>query len=463
MTITVSKLNEYEKGKTYAMSVLYVNTYQEKYINVLDTKTGRCFKVEVLADPVESLKKLKDKIVTLVCTEVTSTGPEFELDAKYFEKPETAKKGSKLPFTEGLKVEFKTSLLFSAVNSQLSNDQPFEIVKQIAAFMNSEGGDLYLGVNDQGYVTGIERDLSHLEELHMFVNNKTDAKWSYGNTTDGFKRKVTAAVNFYLGEAAHMLLGAFEEIVDEASGLTYVKIPVRPSERDVVYLGPAEEVFIRSEATVQSIFGRQRDQYLKARFFQRGEKTLKEALAQYKAENERLSKENEKHKVALEDALKKAGGDVGVISVYGQHVKMEPSSCYPLDDKFLAGLSKPAGFVYKMGDVFKPVKTWGEFYEEMLELCASKDPEKFAELPDVEDFKPKHKCKSTKPNFVRKADKVHFTKNSKGSKWLGANRDVRANITGVCKTSFTDSKKLPLRVLAHFGIPAADIRVYKGE
>lgn len=463
MEITVSPLIAYEKGKKYEMYVLFVHAKDGAYINVRDARNGRAFRVEVLAPTSVPLSRLKDRNVSLVCTEVTAAGPEFELDAKYFECREEPKKGSKLPLKEGLKVEFKTSLLFSAVNSQLSNDQPFEIAKQIAAFMNTEGGDLYMGVNDQGYVTGVERDLPYLEKLPIVVGESTDAAWSYGPTTDGFKRKLMTAVRCYLGESVQSCLGAFEEIVDEPSGLTYIRIPVKPSEQDVVYIGREDHVFVRLEASVQSLFGRQRDQYLKSRFYMRGERSLSTALESFRSERNQLAKEIAQQAAAISKVLKKSNGDDGVVSVSGRRVKMESDACFPLDEKFLSGLNKPAGFVYKLGEVFTPVKTWGEFYTEMLALCAAKDPEKFDSLPDVEEFKPKRRCRSTKPNFVRKSDNVRFTKNAIGSRWLGRNRDIRANLTGVCKTSFTDPAKLPLRVLAYFGIPVAAIRVYKGS
>lgn len=62
-------------------------------------------------------------------------------------------------------MEFKTSFVYPANN----NMQPDEIAQEknvfrgICAFLNSTtGGTLYLGVNDQGYVVGIEDDMKYL-------------------------------------------------------------------------------------------------------------------------------------------------------------------------------------------------------------------------------------------------------------------------------------------------------------
>lgn len=62
-------------------------------------------------------------------------------------------------------MEFKTSFVYPSNN----NMQPDEIAQEknvfrgVCAFLNSTtGGTLYLGVNDQGYVVGIDNDMKHL-------------------------------------------------------------------------------------------------------------------------------------------------------------------------------------------------------------------------------------------------------------------------------------------------------------
>jgi len=469
MTITVSSLGSYEKGKKYLMNVLFVDPKNAAFINVLDFKTGRSFKVEVLTPTAEPLMELKDKQVVLVCMEVTPAGPEFELDAKYFTKAMKPKRGSRLTVKEGKTVEFKRSLLFSPVNSQLSNDQPFEIAKQIAAFMNTEGGDLYVGVDDEGYVTGIEGDLPHLEELKIVVGSQTDEKWSYGHSPDGFKRKLTSAIVFYLGAAAQGLVDAFEEFIDEASGLTYYKIHVNPSEDDIVYIGRADDVYMRAEASVICLCGRQRDQYIKRRFVLRGEKSATEALAEFKKENESLEKKVAQKEKELAAAIAKGSEKAleQVVSINGMKYQVEKDTCLPLDEKFLVAMEKPFGLVYKAGagssQRFMPCgakKTWQALYEQLLNLCSELDPAKFAALPDNEDFEPKRHCAKTKPNFVRRKDRVRL---QSGSGYLGKDGDIRANLQCASKTAFLNETSLPRRLMAHFGIEVKDIRIWNGK
>ncbi len=468
MTITVNKL--YEKGKHYEMSVLFAHPGTDNdptaYINVQETcGGGKPFKVEIEGKTAKPLKTLNGKIVDLVCTEVTEKGPEFALAEKYFVLPDKAKavKGRNIGKKEGLTVEFKSSLVYKAETSQPDSDQPFEIAKQIAAFMNTNGGDLYMGVDDNGYVVGIEHDLPQLGMARLVMGEKTDVEWNYAANSDGYKRKLTNAIRFYIGDAAPALMDEIEELVDDETGLTYLRVHVRPSD-EIMYLGRDESIVYRADASVVFLKGRQRDQYVKARFFLRGEKSAAEAIAEFKTKNDELQKELKKKNEALEKALSEGESTAsGCISVIGKPVKVAKDSALPLDPKFLEAVDKPAGLVYKIEDPaacrLLPVKSWMEFYEALLRICAEVNPSEFAKLPDIKEFQPQRKGTKTKPNFARRNDRVRF-KSATG--YLGPKNDIRANLAGVSKMSFVDQKRLPCRVMAHFGIQPADIRVWAG-
>lgn len=63
-------------------------------------------------------------------------------------------------------LEFKTSIVFPPNNSMQPDEytQNMNVMKGICAFLNSTiGGTLYLGVNDQGYVVGLEMDMQQLK------------------------------------------------------------------------------------------------------------------------------------------------------------------------------------------------------------------------------------------------------------------------------------------------------------
>lgn len=69
---------------------------------------------------------------------------------------------------EDFHTEFKTSIVYPP-NAMVPNlaGQMHNILRVICGFLNAEGGKLYIGVNDQGYETGIEEDL----KFHQFNHN----------------------------------------------------------------------------------------------------------------------------------------------------------------------------------------------------------------------------------------------------------------------------------------------------
>lgn len=69
-----------------------------------------------------------------------------------------------IPLKETLTVEFKSDL------AKLANSEFFEAV---VAFANTEGGDLYVGVEDDGTITGVHQDHLNPTTLSAFIANNT--------------------------------------------------------------------------------------------------------------------------------------------------------------------------------------------------------------------------------------------------------------------------------------------------
>ena len=80
-------------------------------------------------------------------------------------------------------IEFKSSYRRDVRNQQLNDALKFQIIKTIAAFLNSEGGKLYVGVADDGTILGIENDINlfqkWLDGLLLDIDNLTK---TYFNT-----------------------------------------------------------------------------------------------------------------------------------------------------------------------------------------------------------------------------------------------------------------------------------------
>ena len=135
---------------------------------------------------------------------------------------------------EDQKTEFKSSLVFcpgaadKPIGEQIDS-QVLTIVKTIAAFMNADGGKLYIGVNNNGVVCGINDDFQHLNEGSPENDNYLG---DYKNDTDSYELKIRNAVRFYTNGnlAASLLAFSFNKTND---GIVYCCIDVKPSKRPI--------------------------------------------------------------------------------------------------------------------------------------------------------------------------------------------------------------------------------------
>ena len=69
-----------------------------------------------------------------------------------------------IPEKETLEIEFKSDM------KKLPDN---DLIDAIVAFSNTNGGDLYLGVEDDGEITGLNKDHKDITQLAAFVANKT--------------------------------------------------------------------------------------------------------------------------------------------------------------------------------------------------------------------------------------------------------------------------------------------------
>ena len=70
-----------------------------------------------------------------------------------------------IPMKETLTIEFKSDLKKYGEDASLFED--------VVAFANTEGGDLYLGVEDDGTITGVHREHSDPLTLSAYIANNT--------------------------------------------------------------------------------------------------------------------------------------------------------------------------------------------------------------------------------------------------------------------------------------------------
>ncbi len=120
---------------------------------------------------------------------------------------------------EDSNTEFKSTIVFPAGGVLPDIDKQMQyILKIIAGFQNSEGGKLYIGVNDSGKVCGINQDYAYLN---------TSAKDPFNNyqcNTDGYENKIRSAVSYALGKLSNSSI-SFDFNCED--GLDYCIIAVK--------------------------------------------------------------------------------------------------------------------------------------------------------------------------------------------------------------------------------------------
>ena len=132
-------------------------------------------------------------------------------------------------------VEFKSSLRWDYNQNQMNKALENVILKTIAAFLNTNGGTLIIGVDDSGSVLGLEND-------YETVSKKS---------SDGFILTLTNLINQHLGKRVHKFIN-LEIVNHEDKDICAVTV----SKSDgPVFLGKNdnETFFIRASASSQRL------------------------------------------------------------------------------------------------------------------------------------------------------------------------------------------------------------------
>lgn len=131
-------------------------------------------------------------------------------------------------------VEFKSSMRWDMEKKQVNKILEHVTAKTISAFLNSEGGRLFIGVDDDGNVTGIENDYKTLGQKQ---------------NRDGFLLALTQIINNYIGKEFHEYITMRIEILDEKDicvvEMSQSGIPVFLRNKD------KHEFYIRASASSQ--------------------------------------------------------------------------------------------------------------------------------------------------------------------------------------------------------------------
>ena len=158
-------------------------------------------------------------------SQVKEGKPKKQKDFKDIEQ--YAEERAKVGGCEGQCVEWKSSLAFVAGQIEADIDKQLSIIlKIIASFQNSIGGNLYIGVNDNGIVSGIEYDFPYLNTGFDVV----EKGMVYGQTLDAYQLKIHNAVQARLGAMSNANVDV--KFAKEGE-LYYCIVSVKPTVRPV--------------------------------------------------------------------------------------------------------------------------------------------------------------------------------------------------------------------------------------
>ncbi|MFA4825579.1 MAG: ATP-binding protein [Methanoregula sp.] len=170
-------------------------------------------------------------------------------------------------------VEFKLQSLWSAgftreeistnespeVRKYRTNASKFIIARSIAGFLNTDGGELIIGIREDRHhntitVTGIENDYPHMHEEDR--------------NPDGYRRMIVdSVIRKYLPEIFESASRFIHISFPVVSGKTLCHLHITPSDKPIfVDSGTDEIFFIRVDASTRAITGKTLTRYTLTRF-----------------------------------------------------------------------------------------------------------------------------------------------------------------------------------------------------
>ena len=149
---------------------------------------------------------------------------------------------------EGQLVEFKSTMRYDMRTGEVNKKLEHVIAKTVAAFMNSEGGSLFIGVDDHGNAIGLDLDYNTLK--------KPDR--------DGFQLHLGNILDAYLGKDVMKLWKLDWPLYDDKQ-LCHVQV-TRANKPVYVTQEGKEEFFVRKEGSSQPLSRPEEHEWNKGRF-----------------------------------------------------------------------------------------------------------------------------------------------------------------------------------------------------
>lgn len=185
-------------------------------------------------------KKLESELLR-ICDKIVRTSPK---------EPQTFDELAGLSVVDLIKsgetdiLEFKSSMIWDYEKEQKNKLMAMIVAKVISSFMNSNGGILVVGVDNDKNIIGLDKDLAQLES----------------GSLDEFELYFTNAINKYLGKINRPYVSIkFESLNGEKVAIVYARKSPRPV---YVKYKDSTEFYIRSGNSSQPLDIKDATQYI---------------------------------------------------------------------------------------------------------------------------------------------------------------------------------------------------------
>ena len=149
---------------------------------------------------------------------------------------------------ESRRSEFKSSFRWDIKADKLNKALEHPVLKSLAAFLNSDGGTLLIGVSDEGTILGLARDYQTLKKKDR----------------DGFEQAIMTAVSTRMGTD---VCPDMQVVFHAAEGDDVCRVIVNPSPRPV-YLshGKETEFYVRAGTSTRQLNVQEAIEYIQSRW-----------------------------------------------------------------------------------------------------------------------------------------------------------------------------------------------------
>lgn len=145
---------------------------------------------------------------------------------------------------ESISLEFKMALHWDFYQDKKNGNLTDGVVKTIAAFLNTDGGTLLIGVDNSNKVLGLEKDYKYLKKK---------------NGRDAFELSLTQLISSKIGKNFCNYVRPVFHTVEEHE---VCQVIVTPSE-EPVYVGKDTAFFVRTRNSTQELNTREAHEYIK--------------------------------------------------------------------------------------------------------------------------------------------------------------------------------------------------------